>query len=264
MIDPACRSASSLVIPIVVTSLSWAASRLPYWSSMLMILRAPLSLNSRALTAKYCSISPWKSRCSRLRLVKTVRSQSIASDRCRAIACEETSITHASSAAATICAKQRCSSIASGVVLTVASRLPPMICSTVPISPVCLPDASSNARVRKAVVVLPLVPVMPTICSCSVGLPLSRAAIGAIAARTSSTTTSGTPSPSSRSVSKAAAPRATAEAAKSWPSRSKPETQQNSVPDSTSLSSSSIELISASPWPLRGPSNSSRNRIAPE
>ena len=81
--------------------------------------------------------------------------------------------------------------------------------------------------------VLPFVPVMPTTRSSAVGSPWKRAAAGAIAARTSSTTTSGTPSPSGRWTTSAAAPRATASGAKSWPSRVKPGTQKNSVPGST-------------------------------
>ncbi len=51
-----------------------------------------------------------------------------------------------------------------------------------------------------------------------------------MAARTSSTSTSGTPRPSGRWTTSAAAPRATASGAKSCPSRVKPGTQKNSVP----------------------------------
>ena len=82
-------------------------------------------------------------------------------------------------------------------------------------------------------VVLPLVPVMPTTRSSAVGSPWKRAAACAIAARMSSTCTSGTPSPSGRVTTSAAAPRATASGAKSCPSRVKPGTQKNSVPGST-------------------------------
>ena len=102
-----------------------------------------------------------------------------------------------------------------------------------PSSPVCIPAASSIARVSQAVVVLPLVPVMPTTRSSAVGSPWKRAAACAIAARMSSTWTSGTPSPSGRQTTSAAAPRATASGAKSWPSRVKPGTQKNSVPGCT-------------------------------
>ena len=80
------------------------------------------------------------------------------------------------------------------------------------------------------VVVLPLVPVIPTTASSAVGSRCRRAAARAIAPRTSSTRTSGTPSPSGRWTTSAAAPRATASAAKSCPSRVKPGTQKNRVP----------------------------------
>ena len=82
----------------------------------------------------------------------------------------------------------------------------------------------------KHVVVLPFVPVTPMTPSRAVGSPYSRAAAGAIAARTEGTTTSGTPSPSGRSTTSAAAPRAMASGAKSCPSRVKPGTAKNSVP----------------------------------
>jgi hypothetical protein len=81
---------------------------------------------------------------------------------------------------------------------------------------------------------LPFVPVIPTARSRAVGSPCRRVAAGAIAARTSSTRTSGTPSCSGRWTTSAAAPRATASAAKSCPSRVRPGTQKNSVPGATS------------------------------
>ena len=96
-----------------------------------------------------------------------------------------------------------------------------------------MPAASSRWRTRNAVVVLPLVPVMPTTRSSAVGSPWKRAAAGPIAARTSGTSTSGTPRPSGRSHTSAAAPRSTASGAKSWPSARKPGTQKNSVPGRT-------------------------------
>jgi hypothetical protein len=86
-------------------------------------------------------------------------------------------------------------------------------------------------------VVLPLVPVMPIVVRRAVGSPARAAAAGAIAARTSSTTTSGTPSPSGRWTTSATAPRSIASAAKSWPSRVKPGTQKKSVPGVTARAS---------------------------
>jgi hypothetical protein len=108
---------------------------------------------------------------------------------------------------------------------------------TVPSRPVEWPPASSSARTRKADVVLPLVPVMPTVVSFAVGSPASAAAAGAIAARTSSTSTSGTPRFSGRCTTSATAPLAIASGAKSWPSRVKPGTQKNSVPGVTARAS---------------------------
>ena len=93
-----------------------------------------------------------------------------------------------------------------------------------------MPADSSRWRRSHAVVVLPFVPVMPATRRRDVGSPWKRAAAGAIAARASSTRTSGTPRPSGRSTTSATAPRSTASGAKSCPSRSKPLTQKNSVP----------------------------------
>jgi hypothetical protein len=83
------------------------------------------------------------------------------------------------------------------------------------------------------VVVLPLVPVIPTTCSSAVGSPQKRAATGAIAARASATRACGTSSSSGRSTTSAAAPASTAAGAKSWPSASWPGKQKKSVPGPT-------------------------------
>ena len=62
-------------------------------------------------------------------------------------------------------------SIGSGVVSRLGMVSSPIIEQTVPISPVFTPAASMMALTRKLVVVLPLVPVMPSIISFSEGLP---------------------------------------------------------------------------------------------
>ena len=62
-------------------------------------------------------------------------------------------------------------SIASGVVRTVGRSSPAMTEVTVPSRPVWRPDASSSERTRNAVVVLPLVPVIPTTGRRPVGSP---------------------------------------------------------------------------------------------
>ena len=142
-----------------------------------------------------------------MRLVNTAAATWIPSARRSSSACEEISIAHASSPAASIAANVRWRSIASGVVRTTGCSTPPITDLTVPSSPQRRSAASSSERTRNAVVVLPLVPVIPTTGSAAVGSPWKRAAATAIAERTSSTCTSGTPSPSGRATTSAAAPR---------------------------------------------------------
>ena len=72
-------------------------------------------------------MSAWKSRWSWVRLVKTAADQWMASARCRASAWLETSMTTASSPAASMSAKVRCRSMASGVVRATACCSPPTI-----------------------------------------------------------------------------------------------------------------------------------------
>ena len=81
-----------------------------------------------------------------------------------------------------------CRSGASGVVCAPES---------VPISLVGIPEACMIAASRWVVVVLPLVPVIPTTVIARLGWPLMAAATGPIANRTSSTTSCGTSTPSS-------------------------------------------------------------------
>ena len=176
-------------------------------------------------------MSAWKSRWSWVRLVNRASSKRTASTRCRASACEETSIAQARSPPCSMRLKVSWRSIDSGVVRSTSSSTAPTTCLTVPSRPDWIAAASSTSLSRKAVVVLPLVPVMPATRSSAVGLPLKRAATGAIAARASATTTCGTRSSgSSRSTTSAAARRSTAPAAKSCPSAFSPTTQKKSVP----------------------------------
>ena len=168
-----------------------------------------------------------------MRLVNTFAAKRIPDARPSWRACEETSIAQAESPAPSIRLNVAWRSIASGVVRTTASSTPPTICLTVPSSPVWMPAASRISRTRNAVVVLPLVPVMPTTRSSAVGSSWKRAAAGPIAARTSGTTISGTPRPSGRSTTSATAPRSTASGAKSWPSAVKPRTQKKRLPGRT-------------------------------
>ncbi len=106
-----------------------------------------------------------------MRLVKTAAATWIASARLSSSACEEISIAHAVSPASSISRKMRCKSNASGVVRTTSCSSPPTTDLTVPSSPVEIPAPSSRARVRNAVVVFPLVPVIPATRSDAVGSP---------------------------------------------------------------------------------------------
>jgi len=106
-----------------------------------------------------------------LRFVKIAAATRTPSARRSSSACEEISIAQATSPASTIARNVRWRSIASGVVRAVLSSTPPTTDLTVPSSPHERPEASSSARVRYAVVVLPLVPVTPMTRSEAVGSP---------------------------------------------------------------------------------------------
>ena len=114
-------------------------------------------------------MSGWKSRWSWVRFVKTRHAKRIPSARPSSSACEETSITHATSPASNMRRNVACRSIPSGVVRSTGSSAPPTIDLTVPSRPVCTPACSRIARVRNAVVVFPFVPVIPTTRSLAVG-----------------------------------------------------------------------------------------------
>ena len=124
----------------------------------------------------------------------------------------------ASFPAETMALSIRCSWGASGVVtcsgLDVLSD--PTPAAAVVMRPVDTPAASSTAAARNDVVVLPSVPVMPTIPNSWLGSPYHHAAATASARRVSSTTICGRATPSTtRPTIAAAAPRARAAATKS-------------------------------------------------
>ena len=96
---------------------------------------------------------------------------------------------------------------------------------------------------RKADVVLPLVPVTPTTSRSRDGWPASAAAASAMPTRASATTAWGTASSSGRSTITAAAPRATASGAKSWPSARVPRRAQNRAPGPASSARWTIEAM---------------------
>ena len=112
-----------------------------------------------------------------------------------------------------------------------------------------MPAASKIDRSRYAVVVLPLVPVMPTTWSDPLGWPDTRSASTASARRASGTTTHGTLKPpgSGASATTATAPRATACAANCVPSLFWPRSATNTEPFVARLESYATSLTGASP-----------------
>ena len=95
--------------------------------------------------------------------------------------------------------------------LSIASS--PIRSSTVPSTAVSRCWARRAASTKYAVVVLPLVPVMPTVTSCAEGSPYTQAATGPASARGSSATRTGTPAAAARSLPAASVSTATAPAA---------------------------------------------------
>jgi hypothetical protein len=100
-------------------------------------------------------------------------------------------------------------------------------------SPGRRPAASRIACSRKAVVVLPFVPVTPATSSSRDGSPNRSVAARGMARRTSGTTSWGTSTSSGWSTTSAVAPSETAVGANAWPSAAEPRTQKNNVPDVT-------------------------------
>ena len=104
-------------------------------------------------------------------LVSTAAAKWMASTRCSASPTDETSIAQARSPPSAMSRRSRCSSGASGVVRSPGRSSSPTTVLTVPIIPQGRPDAASISRSRYAVVVLPLVPVIPTTSSSAEGSP---------------------------------------------------------------------------------------------
>ena len=124
-------------------------------------------------------------------------SNSQPSRRCSARPCEVASITACVQPASTISASNRCTAGASGVVSRVGfgTSRPAMRDPTVLSRPARSPQPSRAASVRKAVVDLPSVPVMPMTVSRRAGWPSCAAATAASARRVSGTAATGTPRP---------------------------------------------------------------------
>ena len=203
-------SATSSRVHVATGRATVSASNRPCTSST---FTTPRSLsdesNSSALAAKYRSTVPWRSRWSRPRLVNAATSKWAPATRSITRACDDTSITTASTPSSRQRASWRCSTGASGVV--------------------CRPDSVPSTSTRRPVdrntsptscdvVVLPLVPVTPTISSASHGCPWNAAATQPVSARAEVVTTWGTSIGRVRSTRIAAAPAATAAAANSCPS----------------------------------------------
>ena len=141
--------------------------------------------NSDSLASRYASHDPWNSRCSWLRFVRIAASYATARTRSVARPWDVVSRTTARLPAPTIARRACWRSGAPGVVRCSAwaSRPAPIFVSTVPISPVESPAASSAATARNDVVVLPSVPVIPMTPSSRLGSPYHHAAASARAAR---------------------------------------------------------------------------------
>ena len=88
----------------------------------------------------------------------------------------DTSIDTAVQPRSTITASSACTSVASGVVRSLDSTSSAIRVSTVPTTPVRWPAWRSPASVRYVVVVLPLVPVTPSMSSSLAGCPYTQAA----------------------------------------------------------------------------------------
>ncbi len=162
--------------------------------------------------------------------MKHAAANAVPSTRCSASACELTSIATASAPRVRSVARQRWSSVASGVVKGSGVTSPPNRTPSVPITPGRRPAAASTASRKNVVVVFPLVPVMPSTGSARDGSPWNRAATGPIDRRTDRTLAWGTAGATTRSTMSATAPRSTATAANSWPSTCRPGMQQNNAP----------------------------------
>ena len=106
-----------------------------------------------------------------MRLVKTATSNSMPSTRASASACEETSIATPPMPRSRISPSICWISSASGVVWPAGRTWSPIMYWMVPMTPVRSPRARSSAFTRYDVVVLPLVPVMPTTTSAADGWP---------------------------------------------------------------------------------------------
>ena len=91
--------------------------------------------------------------------------------RCMSRAWAETSMITHCTPASTMRRRRVWVSMGSGVVRRLGTVSLPIMEQTVPIRPVLMPAASMMDFTRKLVVVLPLVPVMPSIISFSAGLP---------------------------------------------------------------------------------------------
>ena len=121
-------------------------------------------------------MSRWKSRWSRPRFRNTATSKANPPTRPITSAWLETSIAQASTPLSTICRNSRCRSGASGVVRADATSSPSIRVPTVPITAAGTPAPVSPPSSRRVVVVLPWVPVTPTIRSRVAGSPYTIAA----------------------------------------------------------------------------------------
>ena len=159
-------------------------------------------------------------------------------------------------------ASWRCSATGSGVVLLAATTPSSRVAPRVPMTPQRPPRRRPSCATRRLTVVLPLVPVTPTICSWRLGWPKNRAASSPTSSRNSGTSSSGTGSSSTKpatgaSATTAVAPLATACSMNWRPSCTSPGNARNRSPGITSrLSNCRPRIMVSAPMQPGMPSNS--------
>jgi len=199
--------------------------------------------------------------------VKTPMSNRTPPTRCITIACDETSITMLRAPAPYVERSKAWRSVLSGVVRTAGRVMPSNRIPVVPINRGLRPAAHNPASTRYDVVVLPLVPVIPTDLSFDWASPWIHRAICAMSERGSALTMTGTVTPSmalapSASVRIATAPAAIAASANSAPCRVKPGSAANTSPEAIKRLSCemplTVSLVAAASMPMRASTSSSR------
>ena len=165
------KSAFFCVLKVRICSHSAFAMMSCAWGSSMLTMPTRHWVNSFDFHIRYsskllCSLGPiWSGEM----LVNTPMSKRMPPVRFSMSPWLETSMTTALQSASTISAKASWTCQDSGVVFLVSVCFSPMVIPLVPIRPVFIPDSSRIARTMWAVVVFPLVPVMPMVSIFSAG-----------------------------------------------------------------------------------------------